>query len=129
MDDAQPQTGTASTDRRFVTLARVLLAVALVLTCVLAVVPHEPSILNRLVDKEQHALAFGVLALLAAIAYPQASLSRTGERLSLLGAVIEVVQAMPQVHRDCDIFDWLTDTLAIVVVLAIVAVIRRHAND
>jgi hypothetical protein len=54
------------------------------------------------------------------MSFPRAQLSRIGERLSFLGALIEVLQAIPSLHRDCDIFDWMTDTAAIVVVLVIV---------
>ena len=38
---------------------------------------------------------------------------RIGERLSFLGALIEVLQAIPELHRDCDIRDWIADTAAI----------------
>ena len=38
------------------------------------------------------------------------------ERLSFLGAMIEVAQAIPALHRDCDIRDWVADSLAILAV-------------
>ena len=48
------------------------------------------------------------------------------ERLSFLGALIEVAQAMPVLHRDCDIRDWAADTLAIVVVTVVFALLGRR---
>ena len=37
--------------------------------------------------------------------------------LSLFGALIEVVQAIPALHRDSDPLDWLADTIACAIVL------------
>jgi hypothetical protein len=39
--------------------------------------------------------------------------------LSLFGAAIEVLQAIPVLHRDSDIRDWLADTLAVGAILLI----------
>jgi hypothetical protein len=39
--------------------------------------------------------------------------------------LIEVLQSIPALHRDCDIMDWVADTGAILVALALVALIRR----
>ena len=83
---------------------------------------------DRFGDKFNHMLAFAVLAWLAAKAFPEAPLPRIGERLSFLGALIEVMQAIPALHRDCDIRDWVADTLAVTAVLLAMRVIgRRHA--
>jgi hypothetical protein len=104
----------------------VALAVALVMTLYMALSPHPPSLaIDSLGDKFEHTLAFVVLTILACAAYPAGSLLRIGERLSFLGALIEVLQSIPALHRDCDIFDWMTDTLAISVVLLIVAMWRK----
>jgi hypothetical protein len=65
-------------------------------------------------DKAEHFTAFYVLAVLGAAAAPKVSLWRLGLFLSAIGAGIELVQALPFVHRDCDFFDWVADTLAIV---------------
>jgi VanZ family protein len=85
--------------------------------------PHLPS--DDFGDKFNHILAFAALATLAAIAYPRFPLPRLAERLSFLGAMIEVVQAIPSLHRDCDIVDWVADTVTVIVVLSIVALVRR----
>lgn len=99
-------------------------AVAVALT--MALLPHPPHTpLDRFGDKVEHGTAFMVLSLLAALAYPDARLTRIGERLSFLGALIEVAQSIPALHRDCDIRDWAADTGAIIAMLLIVAGIRR----
>lgn len=76
--------------------------------------PHLP--LDRFGDKFEHILAFAVLAVLANLAYPATERVRLIERLSFLGAVIEVMQSIPALHRDCDVRDWIADTLAVLVV-------------
>src|SRR4051794_16269422 len=100
-------------------------AAALLLTLVMAWLPHPPVVPLHEDDKLWHVIAFVTLSVLAGLAFPAAALARIGERLSFLGAVIEVVQSMPALHRDCDIKDWIADTAAIAVTLAIVAGIRR----
>lgn len=65
-------------------------------------------------DKAEHFAAFYVLAVLGAAAAPRISLWRLGLLLAAVGAGIELVQALPFVHRDCDVFDWLADAAAIV---------------
>jgi hypothetical protein len=72
--------------------------------------------------------AFGTLTLLSVLAFPNSSLLRIGERLSFLGAMIEVLQSIPALHRDCDIMDWVADTTIIVGVLIVVRIGRgmRH---
>ena len=105
---------------------RVALVLAIVFAVTMALLPHPPHMpFDRFGDKFEHMTAFATMALLAALAYPAASLLRIGERLSFLGALIEVLQAIPALHRDCDIRDWIADTLAIGTVLLIVALVRR----
>ncbi len=89
----------------------------------LALMPHPPEI-HQLSDKAQHMLAFGTLALLGSFAFPRMSKPRLGERLSFIGALVEVAQSIPMLHRDCDIRDWIADTLAIVVVLVLLHLLR-----
>jgi hypothetical protein len=67
-----------------------------------------------------------VLAVLGSAAYPAMPLFRLGERLSFLGALIEVLQSIPVLHRDCDIRDWIADTLAVAVMLGLVHLARRR---
>ncbi|WP_421839280.1 hypothetical protein [Novosphingobium sp.] len=84
----------------------------------LALLPHATN-LPELNDKAQHMLAFGTLALLGTFAFPRFPKLHLAERLSFLGALVEVLQAIPSLHRDCDIRDWIADTIAIVAVLAL----------
>jgi VanZ family protein len=94
---------------------------------VMAVVPHPPEIPGEPSDKIQHIAAFATLALLGSFAYPRTGLLKLLAGLSLFGAFIEVVQAIPSLHRDSDVMDWLADTLAATVVLALVR--WRRARD
>lgn len=99
---------------------------ALVFACVMAFLPHPPHTpLDPYGDKVQHMSAFAVLAALSALGYAQTPLLRIAERLSFLGALIELVQSIPALHRDCDIRDWLADTAAILAALLLVAIARR----
>jgi hypothetical protein len=87
---------------------------------VMAVLPHPPQIPGEPNDKVQHIAAFATLALLGSFAYPRAALLKLLAGLSLFGAFIEVVQAIPELHRDSDVLDWLADTAAVAVVLLLV---------
>lgn len=76
-------------------------------------------------DKFHHMLAFGTLTILAVAGWPGTPLLRIGERMSFLGAMIEVTQSIPALHRDCDIWDWAADTAVAAGVLVVVWVWRR----
>ena len=108
---------------RHAPLLRILFVAALAFALFMALTPHPPGVAG-VNDKAQHSLAFVVLSVLAAGAWPNASLLRIGERLSFFGALIEVVQSIPALHRDCDIMDWITDTVAIAITLLIVRTVR-----
>ena len=64
--------------------------------------------------------------LTGSFAYPAATLVRLLASLSLFGALIEVVQAIPALHRDSDVLDWIADTFAVIVVLLAVQYWRRR---
>lgn len=57
---------------------------------------------------------------------PNLPLARLGERLSFLGALIEVVKDITSLHRDWDIYDWIAETLLIVPILLIVRLVRSQ---
>lgn len=98
---------------------------ALGFALVMALLPHLPHLpIDALGDKFEHMLAFSTVAILGANGYPRVGLPLLGERLSFLGALIEVCQSIPALHRDCDIRDWLADTLAIIVALVLVRLLR-----
>ncbi|MGE3746065.1 MAG: hypothetical protein AB7G25_10240, partial [Sphingomonadaceae bacterium] len=60
--------------------------------------------------------------------YPRARPLRVAERLSFVGALIEVLQSIPALHRDCQIMDWVADTAAILITLAVVTVFRKRTS-
>lgn len=93
---------------------------------VMAVLPHPPELPGEPNDKVQHVAAFASLALLGSFAYPATALLQLLLRLSLFGAFIEVVQAIPALHRDSDMFDWIADTIAAGGVLLALAWARRR---
>jgi len=107
--------------------APLLFWLALVLAVTMALLPHPPSLpVDQFGDKFEHMLAFGTLTLLADLAFPVIPRLRIAERLSFLGALIEVTQSIPALHRDCDIRDWIADTVAILVVTGLIALWRRR---
>ena len=111
---------------RFTILARVAFWAALIGAVTMAVLPHPPHTpLDQYGDKVEHIFAFAVISACAAAAFPRFPLYRIGERLSFVGALIEVVQSIPDLHRDCDIRDWVADTCAVIVVLLIAGLFRR----
>ena len=108
---------------RVAPIARLLFWAALLFALVMALSPRPP-ITVEVMDKWQHMAAFGALTVLACAAWPHAPLVRIAERLSFLGAMIELVQSIPALHRDCDIMDWVADTAIIVGVVLVVAAAR-----
>jgi VanZ family protein len=78
-------------------------------------------------DKAKHFFAFFVLGGLGALAFPRQRLVVLGLLLSGFGALIEVVQALPFVHRDASVKDWIADSVALLVVLCLFELIRRNA--
>lgn len=110
-------------------IARILMWAAIFVAVTMALLPHPPSLpIDGYGDKFEHMLAFATITLLAAVAYPEVSLPRMAEHLSFLGALIEVGQSIPALNRDCDIFDWVADTTAIVAVLCLYALVRWLAG-
>lgn len=109
---------------RFVRLMRVLFVIACLVGVAYALMPKPPTLpTHQWGDKFEHMLGFAVLAFLAALAFPRMSRWRVIERLSFLGALIEVAQSIPGLGRDCDIRDWIADTVAVIVVIGVVALI------
>ena len=99
-------------------LLRPLFFLALTFTVIMALLPHPPALpIDRFGDKFEHMLAFSVLAFLARFGFQRVSQWHLLEHLSFIGALIEVFQAFPVLHRDCDPRDWIADTLAIAAAL------------
>jgi hypothetical protein len=109
-------------------LLRLAFWAALLFAFVMAVLPHPPNIPGDPSDKILHVTAFSVLALLAPLAYRAAPLLRIGLLLSAFGALIEIVQTVPSLHRDGDWIDWVADTAALSAVLSLVSLARAAAQ-
>lgn len=99
---------------------RLLFWAAATFAFVMAVLPHPPEIPGEPNDKLQHIAAFATLGALGAWAYAEMALLPLLAGLSLFGALIEFVQAIPALHRDSDVKDWIADTLACGAVLLFV---------
>ncbi len=114
-------------DERLRAALRALFWIAAAGAAVMAVLPHPPRLpTDAWGDKFHHVLAFTVLAALAAAGWPRAAAWRMIGWLSLFGAGIEAVQAIPALHRDSDVRDWMADTLAVAAVMAVAALVRRR---
>lgn len=103
--------------RRAGRIARAVFWLAFCFTFVMAVLPHPPEVPGQPNDKVQHIAAFATLALLGSLAYPAVRLLSLLVGLSLFGALIEMVQAIPALQRDSDVRDWIADTIAAAAVL------------
>ena len=84
---------------------------------VMALLPHPPSLPGNPSDKIQHVAAFATLGMLGGLAYPRIATVRLIAALSLFGALIEVLQLIPALHRDSDPVDWIADTIACTLLL------------
>ena len=93
---------------------------ALAFAFVMASLPNPPNLVETS-DKLQHMGAFATLALLGSLAFPRLPLAALGAALAGFGALIEVVQMIPGLHRDAELMDIVADCAAIFVVLLLVA--------
>ena len=95
-------------------------------TLTMAFLPKPPATpIDQFGDKVEHMVAFAVLTGVALIGWPQSRRWRIILLLSGLGAVIELVQEVPELHRDSDWHDWAADTLAIIAAAVMVSPIVR----
>ena len=114
-----------------VRLAKIVFFAALLFTFYSAVIPPEDALHLVPWDKAEHFIAFYALAGLAAAAFPKRHILVIAALLSAFGALIEIVQGLPIVHRDRDFWDWVADTLAIGAALAPMLLVwwRRQARE
>jgi VanZ family protein len=116
------------TSRRRALLLRIAFWATAVFAFVMAIVPHPPQLPDAPSDKVQHVAAFLVLGLLAFLAYSRTRPFLLGLGLSLFGALIEIIQAIPTLHRDSDPVDWLADTVAVALALIFLQWLRARRN-
>lgn len=100
--------------------ARIAFVFSAVFAFVMAAVPHPPTIPGQPSDKVMHMLAFAALGALAAYGFRHLTVRWLFVALTAFGALIELVQAIPALHRDSDIVDLLADMAAALVALAAV---------
>jgi VanZ family protein len=108
--------------------ARVLALVAAGIALIMAFLPNPPPLPGNPSDKLVHAATFGLLALLIAQGWPRAGFWAILLPLSAFGAGIEIAQGTSLIHRDASLGDWLADTAAIAIALALLAPTRRQAS-
>jgi hypothetical protein len=100
----------------FEKLARVALVLALAFILFMALSPSPPvTPIDRFGDKVEHMTAFGSLLVLARLSFPLLPAWVAVERLAFFGALIEVFQAIPSLHRSCDWRDWVADVAALTI--------------
>jgi VanZ family protein len=109
----------------FERLCRFAFWAALLLAFVMAVLPKPPQLPGAPTDKVQHILAFVVLTILANAGYSRLRPMTLVFALAGFGALIEIVQAIPALHRSSDIMDWLADMAAALITMGIVIGLRR----
>ena len=101
---------------------------AIACSYVMAIIPHAPQVVSS--DKAQHMLAFGTIAFFGRLAYGRTSALALFAICTGFGALIELSQALPMIHRDASWGDLLADAIATVVALAIAnLLVRWTATD
>ena len=108
--------------------AKPLFWAALIFAYVAAIMPaaEAPQISTN--DKVEHMVAFLTLAILHRLAYPAAGWLRTWLLLAGFGALIEFTQAIPMLHRDGNVADWIADVIALSAGILLVAGAARLAR-
>ena len=102
---------------RRIAFVRIAFWAAILLSFLAAINPHPPQLPGAPSDKVQHIAAFLTLSALCFFAYRRTNPLYLGVGLSLFGALIELVQLIPALHRDGDVLDWVADTAATALML------------
>lgn len=104
-------------------MARAALAVALPGVLIAAFLPVGVAPVLAGSDWASHGAAFVVLAVLTAAAFPRAPVILSWSALALVGAGIEVVQAIPALGRGPSLIEAVYDALVVAVVFAIMRIL------
>jgi len=110
-----------------VRLAQAVFVAAVIFTFYSAVIPPKHAVQLVPWDKAEHFIAFYALSGLGAAAFPGRRLWVIGALLSAFGALIEIVQGLPMVHRDRDFWDWVADTIAVIAALSPMLLVQWRA--
>lgn len=105
--------------------ARALAVLATSLALVMALIPHPPTLPGNPGDKMVHAATFVALSLLISIGWPRVAFWRLFLLLSGFGGLIELAQGTSLVGRDASLWDWLTDTAAVLAMLTLFWLTQR----
>ena len=89
----------------------------------MAFAPNPPGVLGW--DKAEHFVAGAVVALLALPALPGLALGWLIVGLAVSAALVEVVQATPQIGRTGDPVDWFAGVLGAVLAIAFCQTVMR----
>ena len=79
-------------------------------------------------DKLEHFAAFITLGIGAALVYPRQPIWLSAGLVIGYGGLIELVQALPIVHRDCSLFDWIADVVGVAAGVAVMALSGLRAR-
>lgn len=104
------------------TFARAAFWAALAFTVVMATLPHPPALATAS-DKVNHGIAFFVLTALHKLAYRDFGFWTRVLVMAALGGLIELVQMVPDLHRDAEWLDWAADVVAVLVASCLVSVL------
>ena len=77
-------------------------------------------------DKVQHMAAFFVITLLGCAGYRGLPRVKLMLAMFAFGAMIELVQLVPELHRDSEWSDWLADIVAVLAALAVAHLAERQ---
>ena len=117
------------TKARRLTALRVAFWAGAAFALIMALLPHPPQLPGEPSDKLQHIAAFLTLGALGSLAYPRANPLHLGASLSLFGAIIEILQLIPALHRDGDPLDWAADTAAVALIIVLLRRLIRGPSD
>ena len=122
------QIGAARRTNRKINMQQVLRVVFWLLVAfafAMAVLPHPPEVGIKS-DKIQHIIAFITLSAIGSAAYPR-HVWQVLVGLFAFGALIELTQMIPELHRDAEFMDWVADATATTVILLLAVGARKLA--
>lgn len=73
-------------------------------------------------DKADHFAAFFAITAAALVAFPRLPIAWIVVAVSAAGGGIELIQGLPAVGRDCDVWDWMAENAAIAAAIGLLAI-------